>query len=153
MLAAKPIDLFLHPDVRHVLESDIEPWADHDMIEHELVLILHRIMRQQHDEAVVALTSLTQQQLGPKVSVKPSNVQFQCTRCKESMTFDSALKHEHLYQEYILERKPMYSHMPESKIYEKVGKELYQSHFRNLDVLRASMRPQNKKSSRKKRRA
>lgn len=153
MLAARPIDLFLHPDIRHVLESDIEPWADYDMVEHELVLILHGITRRQHDEAVGALISLAQQQLGPKVSVKQSNVQFQCIQCKKFMTFDSALRHQHLYQEYVLERKPMYSRMPESKIYEKVGKELYQSHFRNLNVLRASMRPQNKKSSRKKRRA
>ncbi|KAF8559435.1 hypothetical protein OG21DRAFT_1503339 [Imleria badia] len=133
----RPIDIFLHQDVRDVLEKDISTEMRRDTMEQKLGPILPDIMQQWSDGAVDALASLAQQQLGSEATVDPSNVVFRCARCQERMGFDVALSHRDLYPLYtITRRKREYVLGRESRVYEGAGKELYYSCPRNLRLLR-----------------
>ncbi|KAF8559433.1 hypothetical protein OG21DRAFT_1453880 [Imleria badia] len=130
----RTIDILLLPDVRNVLENDINTEMSDTTISQKLGPILPELTQRWCDGAVDALTSFVLQQLGPEVDAYKAV--FQCIQCQHYMAFDAALSHRHLYQEYTSTvKRRKYICMGDSEIYEEVGKEVSRSGLRNLGVL------------------
>ncbi|KAF8559430.1 hypothetical protein OG21DRAFT_734441 [Imleria badia] len=137
----RAIDMFLLPEVRDVLENDINTEMSSETMSQKFGPLLPELMRRWCDDAVNALVSLAQQRLDPESDVDPLNAMFRCDDClcQKFMSLHEALSHSHLYQDLPTPRRNrQYARMRESRIYEEVGKEVYWSDIRDLGVLRVN---------------